>query len=141
MPISLAIVDLDHFKLLNDTYGHQAGDSCLKSIGQVLKSFATRPSDLCARYGGEEFAIVYGNTSLDKAQVLLSKLLDEILSLNIPNKKAPTLPILTASIGLSTMHPNKENNENDLIKEADELLYSAKNNGRNQVSFKHIARP
>ena len=139
MPISLAIVDLDHFKLLNDTYGHQAGDSCLKSIGQVLKTFATRPGDLCARYGGEEFAIVYGNTHLDKAQILINKLLDDIRLLNIANEKSPTLPILTASIGLSTMHPNKENNESELIKEADELLYSAKNNGRNQV-FKRSTR-
>jgi len=139
MPITLAIIDLDHFKLLNDTYGHQAGDECLKSVGQVLKGFATRPSDLCARYGGEEFAIVYGNVHLDKAQALVSKLLDGIRSLNIANEKAPTLPILTASIGLSTMYPSKENKERELIKEADKSLYLAKENGRNQVFYKHSA--
>ena len=131
--ISLAIIDLDHFKLLNDTYGHQAGDKCLKSIGNVLKKFGNRPTDICARYGGEEFAIVYGDTSLEQAKILVSKLLDEIRSLNIPNEKSPTLPILTVSIGLAEMHPNKENNESDLIKKSDESLYLAKENGRNQI--------
>lgn len=62
LPISLAIVDLDHFKLLNDIYGHQSGDECLIKIGALLKEFASRPGDICARYGGEEFALVWGGT-------------------------------------------------------------------------------
>jgi diguanylate cyclase (GGDEF)-like protein len=135
MPISLAIIDLDHFKLLNDTYGHKAGDECLKSVGRVLKQFSKRPSDICARHGGEEFAIVYGDTSLDQAKTLAIILLNEIRSLNIPNEKSPTLSTLTASIGLATMHPNEENSESDLIHKSDKLLYSAKKNGRNQISF------
>tara|TARA_R110002072_G_scaffold119555_3_gene252450 strand:+ start:8995 stop:9909 length:915 start_codon:yes stop_codon:yes gene_type:complete len=135
MPISLAIIDLDHFKLLNDTYGHQTGDACLKAVGGILKGFGIRPGDICARYGGEEFVIVYGNTSLDKAQILVSKLLDEIRLLNIPNEKSPTLPALTASIGLTTMYPSEENSESDLIKKSDESLYLAKENGRNQICF------
>jgi diguanylate cyclase (GGDEF)-like protein len=135
MPISLAIIDLDHFKLLNDTYGHQAGDECLKSVGRVLKRFGKRPCDICARYGGEEFAIVFGDTNLEQAKILVGKLLNEIRLLNIPNKKSPTLPTLTASIGLATMYPNKENNESELIKESDKSLYSAKENGRNQIYY------
>lgn len=136
LPISLAIIDLDHFKLLNDTYGHHVGDECLQSVGRVLKEFGgDRPSDLCARYGGEEFAIVYGNTKLDEAKILVSRLLDEIRSLNIPNKKSLPLPTLTASIGLATMYPNEKNSETLLIKKSDELLYSAKQNGRNKISF------
>lgn len=135
MPISLALIDLDNFKLLNDTYGHQVGDECLKSIGRVLKKFSKRPGDLCARYGGEEFAIVYGNTSLDQAKTLITELLNDIHSLNIPNEKSPTLPTLTASIGLATMHPNEENSESDLISKSDKLLYAAKERGRNQISF------
>ncbi|MBC8237749.1 MAG: sensor domain-containing diguanylate cyclase [Helicobacteraceae bacterium] len=136
LPISLVIIDLDHFKLLNDTYGHQAGDECLQSVGKILKEFGgARPGDLCARYGGEEFAIVYGNTTLDEAKILASKLLDEIRSLNIPNEKSLLLPTLTASIGLATMYPNENNSETLLIKKSDELLYSAKENGRNQIAF------
>jgi diguanylate cyclase (GGDEF)-like protein len=135
LPISLAIIDLDHFKLLNDTYGHQAGDECLKSIGGVLKRFSRRPADICARYGGEEFAIIYGGTSLDHAREIILKLLDEIRLLKIPNENSPILPTLTASIGLATMQPKTKNSETDLIDNADKLLYSAKKNGRDQLCF------
>lgn len=135
MPISLLIIDLDHFKLLNDTYGHQAGDEFLKLVAKVLTNFVKRPGDICARYGGDEFVIVYGDTSLDHAQILISKLLHEICSLKVPNQDATTQSILTASIGVATMYPNKQNSENDLIKKADKSLYSAKENGRNKVAF------
>lgn len=139
LPISLAMIDLDNFKLLNDTYGHQAGDECLKSVGKILKKFGKRPSDICARYGGEEFALVYGNTNLEQASILVENLLKEIRSLRIPNKKSPTLPILTASIGLSTMYPNDKNSLSDLVKRSDEFLYSAKESGRNKICFSHSA--
>ncbi len=135
MPISLALMDLDHFKLLNDTYGHQVGDECLKSVGRVLKGFSKRPGDISARYGGEEFAILYGGTNLEQAKVLTIELLNEIRSLNIPNEKAPTLPTLTASIGLAEMYPGNKNSEIDLIREADKLLYLAKESGRNKISL------
>lgn len=126
MPISLAIIDLDYFKLLNDTYGHQAGDECLKPVAIVLKRFCKRPSDICARYGGEEFVMLYADTSLEQEIPLINNLHNEITSLNIPNKNSPTPPTLTASIGLTTMYPYKKNNMNNLIKIADESLYLAK---------------
>ncbi len=133
IPISLAIIDLDHFKYLNDTYGHQAGDDCLKSVGKILKKYVKRPSDICARYGGEEFSLVYGNTGLEQAKRLTRQLLNEIHSLNIPNKNSPIMPTLTASIGLATMQPNSDNSKTDLIKKSDESLYSAKESGRNKI--------
>ena len=133
MPVSLALIDADHFKQLNDTYGHQAGDDCLKEIGNTLDKFAQRPSDLCARYGGEEFAVIYGGTSLEVSLQLISRLHDEIRSLEIPNENAPTLPTLTASIGLATMFPDRSNQPADLIAAADKLVYAAKENGRNQI--------
>lgn len=133
-PISLAMLDLDHFKLLNDTYGHHVGDECLKAVSQLLKKTGKRPDDICARYGGEEFVIVYGGTLLEQATVLVRKLLHEISSLNIPNKNSPTSPILTASVGIATMYPNSQNNVENLIIRADELLYLAKKNGRNRIS-------
>jgi len=132
-PITLAMIDLDHFKLLNDTYGHLAGDECLKSVGKVLKGFGKRPNDICARYGGEEFSIVFGNTSLDQAKALVSELLNEIRLLNIPNEASPTLPILTISIGLAEMYPSNEGSVKDLIRQSDKLLYMAKKKGRNRV--------
>lgn len=135
IPISLAILDLDYFKLLNDTYGHQTGDDCLRAVGKLLTKFGKRPNDLVARYGGEEFALVYGGVDLGQAKTLIEPLIDEIRLLNIPNKESEIQPILTASIGLSTMYPNKDNTESELIKHADELLYIAKEKGRNQITF------
>lgn len=135
-PISLAIIDIDHFKLLNDTYGHQKGDECLKKVGGVLKNYGKRPGDICARYGGEEFVVVLGNTSLDQSSVIIAKLLDDIRLLNIPNKNSPTSSTLTASMGLAVMYPQKSSFESDLIEKADRLLYSAKHNGRNQIIMK-----
>ena len=135
MPLSLAIIDIDHFKLLNDTYGHQAGDDCLRKVSQILQRYAKRPSDICARYGGEEFALVYGNTPLELSKVLLNRLQHEIRMLNIPNENAPTHATLTTSIGLAEMYPEKISTEDALIKKADELLYAAKENGRNTLRF------
>ena len=136
LPISLAIIDLDYFKLLNDHYGHQTGDECLKAVAKSLKQFVRRPSDLCARYGGEEFSLVFGNTGTDQAKVLINKALEEIRLLNIPNEESPTHPTLTASIGLTSMLPDEKSNEHELLKRADDLLYDAKRNGRNQVVCK-----
>ncbi|GAB2688536.1 sensor domain-containing diguanylate cyclase [Aliiglaciecola aliphaticivorans] len=135
MPICLAMIDLDHFKLLNDSYGHQVGDQCLKTIGEILQNYVHRPSDICARYGGEEFAIVYGDTNLEQAKGLVNELLEHIRSLNIRNENAPGNPMLTASIGLYSTHPSHDNNVSEFIRSTDDLLYLAKKNGRNQISF------
>jgi diguanylate cyclase (GGDEF)-like protein len=132
-PISLAILDLDHFKLLNDTYGHQSGDKCLMKIGSLLQGLVNRPGDLCARYGGEEFALVLGNTSLAQAKKLLINLLDKIVALNIQNINSPTEKYLTASIGLAEMTPKLKSKEKELISKADNMLYRAKDRGRNRV--------
>jgi len=133
LPISLAILDIDHFKLLNDYYGHQVGDDCLKKIGLILKRFSKRPSDLCARYGGEEFAVILGNTPIKKALKHIHLLHDEIDKLKFPNEKAPTHPTVTVSAGLAMMFPKIGNSHDQLIKMADELLYKAKKSGRNQI--------
>lgn len=132
--ISLVLVDLDHFKLLNDTYGHQAGDECLVEIGSVLQRYANRPGDICARYGGEEFSIIWSETTLDQSRLLSKELLEKIESLKIDNKLSPLGGVLTASIGLSTMVPKVGGDEAELIKAADSMLYRAKSKGRNQVA-------
>lgn len=132
-PISLALIDVDHFKLLNDTYGHQTGDECLIKVSVLLKTVANRPGDICARYGGEEFALVWGDTSLADARMLSTRLLRSLTDLNIPNIQSPTAKYLTASIGLSGMIPDSEFDENELIGRADRMLYTAKENGRNRV--------
>lgn len=132
-PISLAIVDLDHFKLLNDRYGHQAGDDSLIQVGAALASFASRPGDLCARLGGEEFALLWGDTGLVQARDLCMDVLHAIERLAIPNLGSPTYPHLTASIGVASVTPCGKSSERLLIENADQRLYEAKNNGRNRV--------
>lgn len=132
-PITLALMDIDHFKLLNDYYGHQAGDECLIKIGAVLSKLGNRPSDLVARYGGEEFSLVFGNTTIEQSLVIINKLMNDILNLKIPNKQSPTKPIVTVSVGLAMMNPNRQNKGKNLISMADQRLYLAKEKGRNRV--------
>ena len=132
-PMSLAFIDIDHFKLLNDTYGHQYGDTCLTKVGELLKGFVKRPTDMCARYGGEEFVLVWGNTSLEQSTKLVEKVLQEITSLNMPNNKSPTSDFLTVSIGVAEMLPDRANSASELIVNADRKLYKSKISGRNRV--------
>ena len=131
----LALLDIDHFKLLNDTYGHQSGDECLKKISQQLKGVANRPGDICARYGGEEFALVWGDMPIKSAVKLANELLVNIAELNIPNHHSPTEKYLTASIGLTGTVPNACIRENELVGIADNMLYRAKEKGRNRVEY------
>ena len=136
-PISLAILDVDHFKLLNDSYGHQHGDNCLRKLGKLLRKSAQRPSDICARYGGEEFALLFGNTPLAQAEQKISEIQQNILQLAIPNRDSPTAATVTASIGLATMSADARRTEINLIALADKLLYSAKESGRNRIVAKY----
>ena len=133
MPVSLALINVDHFKLLNHSHGNQVGDECLKTIGSTLEKFAQRSGDLCARFGGDEFAIIYGNTSLQVSRQLIDRLNNEIQLLKIPNEQAPTL---TVSIGLATMFPDKKNRPEELIKAADKLVNTARNKGGNLILAK-----
>lgn len=132
-PLALAIVDLDHFKLLNDTYGHQSGDDCLIKVGQALMASANRPGDMCARYGGEEFGLIWSNTSQQHAEALAEQVLKHIRALAIPNENSPTAPYLTASIGVAVMYPHEGGVESDIVFKADKALYRAKQGGRNKT--------
>ncbi|MCP1727202.1 diguanylate cyclase (GGDEF)-like protein [Natronospira proteinivora] len=132
-PIALAMIDIDHFKLFNDRYGHQAGDDALISVANSLSLACQRPTDHCARYGGEEFIIVLGNTDLERARPLVEDFLERIRELDIPNEDSPDHPILTASAGLTSLVPSAENSQENLVESADKLLYEAKHLGRDQL--------
>lgn len=132
--ISIAMIDIDHFKALNDTYGHQQGDECLIRVANLLESFAKRPGDLSARYGGEEFVMVWGDTSPEKSKILAEKIRRAVEALEIPNENAPSGKNLTISLGLATTIPAKDEEATTIIEKADNLLYKAKENGRNQVA-------
>lgn len=134
LPISVAMLDIDHFKILNDTYGHQHGDECLVRLASVLKKYARRPGDMCARYGGEEFVMVFGNSTPAQTQPLMHAIMEEIRTLDMANENAPVLKRVTVSIGLATMRPSGAMHQQNLLKRADDLLYRAKNNGRNTIA-------
>lgn len=132
-PLSLAFIDIDYFKEINDTNGHPAGDQCLERVAALLKDYAKRPGDCCARYGGDEFALLLTYTSLEAAEKLLATLPDKVRQLQIPNASAPTGPFLTVSVGLSGGVAMGSSQESLLLRSADILAYKAKSMGRNTL--------
>ncbi|TSK06856.1 MAG: sensor domain-containing diguanylate cyclase [Geobacter sp.] len=135
LPLTVVMIDIDHFKLLNDTYGHQYGDKCLIKVAGVLKHYARRPTDICARYGGEEFVLAFGNCTAEAIRQELGKLMEEIRGLQLPNAKAPTASTVTVSMGVSTQYPRTETKGSVAVGEADAALYTAKQGGRNRIEF------
>jgi len=131
-PISLAIIDIDDFKLINDKLGHQVGDNCLKKMGQLLSKYAGRQSDLCARYGGEEFALVWGDLSYEESLTLVKNILTDINQLVIESSTGNCCGYLKASIGLAFELP-RHTQVSELIRHADQLMYQAKSRGKNQI--------
>lgn len=131
--ISLILLDIDHFKLFNDTYGHQAGDETLRRVAGALIQTVRRPADLAARFGGEEFAIVLGETDLEGAMRIGGQIAENIANLRIPHSDNKTGGYLTVSMGIATVRADQGINESDLIGAADNALYRAKNTGRNRI--------
>lgn len=123
-PLAVALLDLDHFKLLNDTRGHGEGDRCLQMVARYLSGSLGRHSDLVARYGGEEFAILLPDTDLDGALLVAEQLREGIEALSIR---------VTASVGVASMIPAAGQRMEDLVEAADRALYRAKADGRNRV--------
>lgn len=134
--ISLIMLDIDHFKLINDKYGHQAGDKCLIEMSKTLTDLMRRKSDLVARYGGEEFIILLPNTDKEHA-----KALSELIRVSIGQLKIQTdsgIISFTASLGITTIIPPDHFNHEKLITVADSALYAAKEQGRNCCIFKPV---
>lgn len=132
MPLSMIMIDIDHFKLYNDHYGHQAGDSCLKTVASLVEKTLHRPADTVARYGGEEFACILPDTSLRGAILVAQAIRNAIAEAAIEHLFSPVAPHLTISMGISTLHPTLESDSGDLIALADQRLYRAKSLGRNR---------
>lgn len=132
-PATLALLDLDHFKLINDHQGHQMGDNCIRIMGNILNKFAQRPSDIAARFGGEEFILVLGNTNWKQAETVLNKIHEELKISAIANPESPIGDILTLSTGALVIHPRHMGNPETLIRKADKLLYQAKTEGRDRI--------
>jgi diguanylate cyclase (GGDEF)-like protein len=152
-PISLLLVDVDHFKRFNDHYGHPAGDACLRNVAMALRSSVLRPTDLVARYGGEEFALLLPDTPRAGAQRVAQRVLEAVNDMAMPHDASPTATHVTVSVGIccndnpglsalhsdSACHALRIYETTDLLKGADQALYAAKHAGRAQIWMLDIA--
>lgn len=142
-PLSLIMIDIDHFKKINDTHGHQSGDQVLQEVAKILCSFATRSRDNVFRYGGEEFAIMLYNTALPGAIIVAEKIRSAIET--TPLTLQDELCTITISAGVSVYDPREADtllcDMDELIRQADSNLYRAKTNGRNRIEASDIGPP
>lgn len=139
-PLSLLMVDVDHFKLYNDSYGHPAGDECLRKVADAMRTTFRRAGDLVARIGGEEFAILLPATSRTSAEALAAQLLEAVDRLSLAHRSSPyELKVLTVSAGIATIQPTDEIRTRDLVAAADSALYAAKQGGRHRWAGREVA--
>lgn len=135
-PISLVLIDLDHFKAYNERLGHEAGDACLKHVAAVLRTAVGRPGDVVARYGGAVFVLVLGRTDAEGVSSLASKLHAAIEALALPHPASPVADHVTVSVGVATAVPNRGATwqEIELVAAGERALADAKQTGRNRVA-------
>ncbi|MEA5620569.1 diguanylate cyclase [Cronbergia sp. UHCC 0137] len=130
--LSLLLFDVDYFKNYNDFYGHQLGDECLIKIAQAVEQMVCRSTDLLARYGGEEFVVILPDTDIEGAIAVGDRIHLAVKKLAIPHQASKVSDIITISLGLAVLLPSSETSPADLINQADQALYRAKQQGRNQ---------
>lgn len=132
-PLSIIMADIDYFKTFNDTYGHAAGDDCLKMVAQVIKDNVKRPGDFCARYGGEEFVVLLPDTELEAALLIAERIRSTVENMAMPNERALPFNIVTLSLGVATAGGTATDSCEEVLHQSDNALYAAKARGRNRV--------
>ena len=132
-PLSVVLCDIDHFKLYNDTYGHQGGDESLIQVATAIKDSVNRPGDLTARYGGEEFCLILPETSGLGAMQIAELVRKNVSDMNLEHKSSPVADMVTLSLGVATLIPDLGSQPSVLLEAADRALYQAKGSGRNRV--------
>jgi diguanylate cyclase (GGDEF)-like protein len=146
-PVSLLMIDVDHFKLYNDLYGHPKGDICLKHVAQVLERACRRPADVVARYGGEEFMILLPQTPRQGAQHVAQEVLEAVAAFGILHDDSQTTHYVSVSVGIACFDDASGCwaydspgllGASDLVLAADKALYSAKHAGRGQAKLRDI---
>ena len=133
-PLSLVMVDIDHFKAYNDHYGHLQGDESLKRAAQALSAAATRPRDAVARFGGEEFALILPESDAASAQKIAARCRRLMFKEQIAHAASPVSQILTLSFGVGTVVPTQEGGMMEFIDAVDRQLYQAKQQGRDRIA-------
>ncbi|RVT95176.1 diguanylate cyclase [Sphingomonas crocodyli] len=132
-PLSMIMLDIDHFKQFNDRYGHLQGDDCLRRVAAGLKSLATRPRDIVARYGGEEFVLLLPDTDAAAALDYARRCVAELAELQIPHESSSCGEFITASLGVGTVVPSEDMSAVGFTEQVDQMLYAAKRGGRNRI--------
>lgn len=133
--LAILLVDVDHFKLYNDRYGHQAGDAALRKVAQTLQACVRRPLDLVARYGGEEFTAILYDTDGARASGNAEQIRKRVEALGIEHRGSRASPVLTVSIGVAVVAPEAGRSPGGALQLADEALYRAKSKGRNRIEI------
>jgi len=136
VPVEIIFIDIDHFKVYNDLYGHQAGDDCLRRVATAVSRSAKRAFDFAARYGGEEFVLVLYGPPQDYARTLPEQFRQQVIELAMPHEGSHVAKTVTVSIGVAIADPASGRSLTGAIQAADEALYEAKQAGRNRVIFK-----
>ena len=134
LPVSLIVLDVDHFKTYNDNYGHPAGDQVLKRIATVMLEMTNRSGEFAARMGGEEFAMFFPTMKLAAALEVAERVREGVLNLRIPHEKSLTSEFVTVSIGVVSCVPEWELEFDELLQAADDALYESKTSGRNRIT-------
>jgi diguanylate cyclase (GGDEF)-like protein/PAS domain S-box-containing protein len=134
-PLSLILLDIDHFKQYNDHYGHIQGDDCLKRVGQALSGAASRPRDFVGRFGGEEFVLVLPETDAAAARHIAERCRQLVRQRRIAHEKSTVAPLLTISLGVGTIVPDAQERSVDFLNAVDKLLYRAKQRGRDRLEM------
>jgi diguanylate cyclase (GGDEF)-like protein/PAS domain S-box-containing protein len=138
--LALLMLDVDHFKLFNDRYGHQAGDVCLRRLAECVAAIVLRPGDLVARYGGEEFAVVLPSIDADGALQVAQRVREAVRGLAIPHVDS-VFGVVTVSVGVACAVPSQGSDHEALVKSADIALYQAKHAGRDRVALAPLLQP
>lgn len=146
-PLSLILVDVDFFKLFNDTYGHPEGDACLKAVASALSTVMRRPTDLAGRIGGEEFAIILPATPLEGALTVARRVQEAVATADVPHRGSSVSERVTVSLGVCCGDPahdgdaiaEERRDPGVIVRACDEALYAAKRNGRNRIE--HVSIP
>lgn len=139
-PLALILTDVDYFKRYNDHYGHLGGDDCLIRVAQTIAQIPQRLTDLVARYGGEEFAVILPKTNPEGALIIAEEIKKAIALLSIPHAQSQVSQYVTLSLGVASLIPTLELNLEDLIAQADQALYTAKDQGRDQaIVFQYLS--
>ncbi len=137
-PMTIVLLDIDHFKFFNDCYGHPAGDDCIRQVAQTLEKCLSRPGDVVARYGGEEFIAMLPNTPEYGARHVAEKIRWAVEALNIKHRASQSGVVVTVSVGAIVVNFTGETNLDDQIELADKCLYESKQRGRNCATVREF---